>query len=974
MKLLILLFFFLSGACGLIYEVVWTKLFALSMGGTTFAISTVLAAFMGGLAFGSRYGGKWIDRRGNPLVAYGLIEGAIGLYCLVVPPLVNSIPALLSPFYDNFYNSNLFLFGFMRFFLCVAILIFPTALMGASLPVLSKYYAGNKLKFGWEIGRLYAINTLGAGVGAFVAGFILLPFYGKTFSIHFAAAINIGICAVIMFIWAVFFRNNREAGAAGSSTTASSIAASAPDTSSHSVWGKSVLIAALAVYFVNGFAGMAYQVAWTRALTLSIGASAYSFSIIVTVFIFGLAAGGAIGARIADRLRDPASAMGWTEICVGFSATWVMWGLGQLPKWIGPIISRFSANWNTLLSVEFALVGALILLPTLFMGAVFPLAIKTVGLCRSGVGEPVGLAYGVNTLGAIAGSVAAGFVLMPSVGLQNTITIANALNWLAGACLLAAASSSRGGLRWLKSAAPLFAGILLTILMPRWDKAIMNSGPFIYEIKESENRQFRKKEELLFYKDDADTTVTVFKFDDGRIFLRVNGKTDASTGRDMTTQELSGHIPMLMHPNPKKVCVVGLASGVTLGAITRYNVDSVDSIELSSAVVEAANIFKPWNYDAMHDPRVLSMVGDGRNHLSMTKKKYDVIISEPSNPWIAGEAALFTREYFESALERLNPGGIFCCWLQGYNMAPDEFVMLMRTFQSVFHEATLWETLNTMDFMLVGSENEISIDLASIRKRIEEPKIKADLDRVNIASVPELLGKFILGPRHFVMVSGEGDNHIDDLLQLEYRAPKYIYQNVGYYPELFNRVMRYREDPGAIVQIDPEKAPEGYFESIDREVKVRNLIQSAALASAQGQTIYALDNLAEAISINSRNEIARDLLKNTAHDAAFILIKRGNVESAFNIYMRTVNILPEDSEIRMQMAACYMIMGKTDEGYEQFLKAIELNSDNHIALYSAALIEIDKGEVEKAKEKLRKSLEIVPDFAPAKEALEKIAQ
>ena len=178
MRFLVLVFFFLSGACGLVYEVVWTKLFTLSMGSTTYAISTVIATFMAGLAFGSRYGGKWIDRKGDPLLTYGFLEGGVGLYCLAVPWLTSLIPIILGPFYDRYYTSNLFLFGFLRFLLSAGILIIPTALMGASLPVLARYYASDKSRFGWDVGKLYSVNTLGAVCGSFTAGFLLLPFLG----------------------------------------------------------------------------------------------------------------------------------------------------------------------------------------------------------------------------------------------------------------------------------------------------------------------------------------------------------------------------------------------------------------------------------------------------------------------------------------------------------------------------------------------------------------------------------------------------------------------------------------------------------------------------------------------------------------------------------------------------------------------------------------------------------------------------
>lgn len=964
MKLLLLLFFFLSGACGLVYEVVWTKLFSLSMGGTTYAISTVLAAFMGGLALGSRFGGKWIDRRGNPLLTYGILEGAIGLYCIAVPWLVGLIPSILGPFYDKYYVDNLFLFGLLRFILSAVILLVPTVLMGASLPVLARYYASDKARFGWEVGRLYALNTLGAGLGCFSAGFFLLPLLGQRWAIYTAAFVNIGIFLIVVACWAAFGRHKKSESTADKKPKAGGDEKSSAKPGFE--WSRTVLWAALAVYAANGFAGMAYQVAWTRALTLSIGSSAYSFTIIVTIFIFGLAIGSGAGARLTDRFRNPAAVMAWVEILVGFSAIWVMWGLGQLPKWMLPIIARFSNDWNALVITEFVIVGLLLLLPTVLMGAVFPLAVKTVGMCRRGVGEPVGLAYGINTAGAIAGSLMAGFLLIPLIGLQDTIAAANIVNWVAGAILLGAVASGGAIRRWAKTAVPVVLGILVTVWMPPWDAAIMSSGPIVYAkffTKMGDITSDRQR--IIFYRDGVDTTVAVIKKGPESVFLRVNGKTDASTDfSDMITQVLSAHIPMLVHPDPKKVCIVGLASGVTLGSVTRHPVESVDVIELSTAVVEAAFYFEKWNHGALNDPRVKIIVGDGRNHLLMTRKKYDVVISEPSNPWIAGEAALFTRQYFELVKNSLNPGGVFCCWFQGYEISPEELRMVMRTFQAVFEESTLWETLNTRDYMMVGSIAPIRFDSRTLEARMRRAKTAEDMARVEMAAAAELMGKFIMGSRRFKMAAGKGEYHEDDRLQLQYSMPRHFNYLHNFYPELYNKIIFLKEHPRAIIGSDAKKWPDEFAAALERETSARDAIQFTVYHWNLGHEKETLNFLQEAVRLSPRKKFYRSIIEGIYNDFGERLIEAGDFGEVLPFLELAVRIVPDNPALRDRLGSIYLLLGDRDSAGKQFGKALELNNRDHFALYNLGFIEFEAGNRDNASEKFRRAIEAKPDFAP----------
>lgn len=788
MSLLLLFCFLLSGAGGLIYEVVWTKLLTLVIGSTVYSISTVLVAFMGGLALGSYIGGRIIDKRGNPLLVYGILEGLIGLYCLIIPTLIDFTDPLFAVFYNRFYTGQFYFFSLLRFIVCAAILIFPTTLMGATLPVLSRYFVSNRERFGSSVGRLYAINTFGAVIGSFGSGFVLLPRLGQWKTILIAAGANLSICALVLAYWFIIGCRREEALSAGA-IHESPLLTQSPEKSVSATLVWVVLLA----YAANGFAGMVYQIAWTRALSLSLGSSTYSFSLILTAFILGLASGSAVFARVVDRLKNPEIVFGWVEFAIGFLALGVIWGLGNLPAWIVPVVVKYRDSYSLLLFVQFLLVFVLIMAPTFLMGSAFPLAVKLISMGKSGIGRPVGLAYGWNTGGAIAGSFIGGFALIPLMGIQNTIGSANIVNWIAGAALLAAGwgfvERKWAPVRFFIIAGLLATGIISNVIMPPWNKSLMDSGPFLYaSYIQSRNRSqpVNKYSDSIgaqvFYDEGVTTTVSVRQSEGGGLFLRVNGKTDASTAGDMSTQVLSGHLPLIFQQNPKDVLVVGLASGVTAGSVSKYSsVERLDIVEISEGVVEACGeFFSKYNSGVLKDPRVNLIIGDGRNHLRETNRKYDAIISEPSNPWIAGISSLFTREYFQSGRDHLRPGGAMFVWFHGYGMDPESFKAIVRTFSGVFPETYLWEmgVSTGSDFGLLGFVGQgAHLDCSSLRKRLSEPVVRSDLEKVGAGSLPRLLSGLMLGPEECAGFARRGRIHTDDLLFLEYEAPRSIYRS-----------------------------------------------------------------------------------------------------------------------------------------------------------------------------------------------------
>ncbi|MGA1842909.1 MAG: fused MFS/spermidine synthase, partial [bacterium] len=434
---LVLFSFFLSGAVGLIYEIIWTRLLRLVMGNTVFSITTVLCAFMGGLSLGSFWGGKIIDRRSDPLRIYAFLEGAIGIYSLLLPWLIRSTEIFYRPIYQN-YHSSFYLFSLIRFFFCGILLLLPTTLMGATLPVLTKFFIRASDRIGWTVGKLYAVNTFGAVLGVFSAGFLLVPAWGVRNTIYLAAMINLFICFCVYLLHRkTSLREGEPAEAKISSIKESERGFQIEsDSEEAGLLSRKSLRILLIGYGLSGFAALVYEIAWTRILALIIGSSVYAFSIMLIAFIFGLALGSTIFSPFIDKMKDLILLLAVFEMMIGLSALLVVPFFGKLPLFVVKMILQFSHNFWLLQLTEFGLIFLLMLIPTTLMGAAFPLASRIYTRTRAVIGSSVGSIYAANTIGSILGSFMAAFILIPWLGIQKTILAAVLINIIVGSVFL----------------------------------------------------------------------------------------------------------------------------------------------------------------------------------------------------------------------------------------------------------------------------------------------------------------------------------------------------------------------------------------------------------------------------------------------------------------------------------------------------------------------------------------------------------
>jgi spermidine synthase len=769
MRALFGLIFAASGAAALIYEVTWTRLLTLQLGHGIAAASTVLAAFMGGLAIGSAAGGH-LGAKLSPTSAlrwYAALELAIAALAIVLPFELAALDPLLAAAYADGNGGTTF--ALLRFITSLLLLALPAAAMGATFPIASRWFVQSAGAAARDAGTLYATNTIGAALGALTAGFVLLPFMGLYGATAIAVVLNVAAAG------GAYLLSNRE--------IPEPVTAGAPapppkrrrpgKTATPTRMVHSLAVAAVALG-MSGFASLTLQVIWTRLLALILGPTTYAFSIIVSVFITGLAVGAALSSRIATRVRQPIIGL---SVCLALSVGLAAASASLVDRGllsIAEVVSQPNVQFSDVLLRQALLALALLAPMTVAFGAAFPFAVAAATRRDETVAADLGLIYAVNTTGAIAGALLAGFVFIPAAGLHGSLRIVTALGAVGALTLLWIGRTS--GRARVGAAALALSVLALGLWLPQWDRLLLSSGAYKYAaaLQGPDVRTSLTAGELLYYREGASATVAVRR-SAGTTSMAIDGKVDASNGGDMLTQRLLAHVPLLLHDDPKRVAIIGLGSGVTLGsALAHPTVERADVLEISSAVVEASRYFEAENRGAIKDPRTRLIIGDGRTHLALSREQYDVIVSEPSNPWMAGIASLFTREFFEAAKARLRPGGVLCQWAHTYDISTRDLQSIVATFLSVFPEGTLW-LVGDGDVLLIGSNEPMEPKLQRTHTTWHRPGVRADLESVNVTSPNHILSQYISGGADLARWAGNAPIQSDNRAALEFSGPQSIF-------------------------------------------------------------------------------------------------------------------------------------------------------------------------------------------------------
>ena len=765
----VIYFLFLgSGATSLIYEVLWLRQLILVFGSTLFATSAILSTFMGGLALGAFAAGKVLDRRSlSPLRLYGLLELGIGFYALAVPSLFSALTPLYRLAWEAGGSGSFLLFSLAKLAGIAAVLLPPTVLMGATLPAMARLVADDPLRIGGKVGTLYAVNTFGAAAGTFLAGFVLVPGIGMQKTGWATVTANL-----ILALTALGLSRRAVLPAAGVSH--------APSTGSGARAPRRIGLI-LIVFGLSGFSAMVLEVAWTRALALVVGSSVYAFSLMLLAFLVGLASGGATFSGLLRRhpLLDPRILLALLLATAGVLAYATAFVLLRLPQLFAEVYFAWSPGPTGWLAVQFAL-GLLVMFPTTFvLGGIFPAVLQLHARSLDRVAGSVGTVYASNTLGTIVGAGAGGFLLLPLLGVRDSVLTVAALEIVLGLMVALAAVDAPRRFRWALAAPMALALAVLPFARPHWDTRLMNSGAYytLPDMPEADSWaafvRSMEHERVVFAKEGLTSSVLVVdQLDRGNRYVAVNGKIEASTLADMETQLMCSHLPLLLHPSPRDVMVIGLASGITAGAAATHPVERIRIVEVEAAMVPAARLFSDFNGNVLDDPRVTLSINDARNELEFSNETYDVIISEPSNPWMTVASNLFTEDFFRLARTRIRPRGIFLQWIQTYCLPAEDLRSIVAAFRSAFPHVLLFQTMEGVDLLMLGSEDPLRFDMDRMAGRMSELSVRMDLARIEVRRPADLLPLFALGDQEVDGLVDGAPRNTDDNARVEFSAPR----------------------------------------------------------------------------------------------------------------------------------------------------------------------------------------------------------
>ncbi len=790
---LLLLLFAGSGCSALIYETVWYQLLQLAIGSTSVSLGVLLATFMGGLCIGS----VWLPRLKrtgqHPLRVYGYLELGIAASAILVHfllPLINSVyvagaehgmPGML-----------------LRGLIAAVCLLPPTILMGASLPAIVRWLKSTPNGVAWY-GLLYGANTAGAVFGCLLAGFYLLRIYNMAIATYAAAAINV---AIALGSFALAARTPHQASAPEPANTAP---LPAPPSDGIPRWAVYATIA------LSGATALGAEVVWTRLLGMLLGLTVYIFSIILAVFLIGLALGSGLGSLMLRSVR-PRLALGWSQVLLTAGIAWTAWIIStSLPYWpINPLLTM--SPWHTF---QLDMVRCLwaILPPTLLWGASFPLAVAALaeeggGPTNSDPGQTVGSVYAANTLGAIIGALMVSLVLIPWIGTQDTQRVLVWVSLAAGVLILIPYIRAR---KSPGAAAGLAAGVVLSAWLAS------NLAPVPGELIAYGRRMAMNfgRSEVLYTVEGRNSSVAITRWNDGAIEIDVNGHVEATTEPyDMKLQRMVGHLPGMLHPNAKSVLGIGFGAGVSAGTFTRYpGIEHITVCEIEPVIPPTSTrFFGKQNYEVYRNPKTRVVFDDARHYLMTTKDMYDIIASDPLDVFAKGTAAIYSKEYFDAVKRHLNPGGLFTLYVPLYESDVRTVKSELATFFEAFPHSTIWA--NTVggqgyDMVFMGHLEEPKINLDEMQARLDRPDyapVAQSLHEIGVNTMVDLLSNYAGQNADLGKWSAGAEINRDIDLRLQYLGGWGI--NSTMEDAIYRQLLGFRQMPPMVFTGSPERVRE----------------------------------------------------------------------------------------------------------------------------------------------------------------------
>ena len=971
MRTLILTCFFLSGMTGLIYQILWTRMIVKVIGAAPFAVSIVLSIFMGGLGVGSYLAGRTVDRYSQHeklLRIYAILEIIIGCYALIIPFMLTFFKPIYAFAYNHLFGYFI-LYNLFTFIGCALILCVPVICMGATLPILCRFYIDSLTHLGARAGRLYGLNTIGAAVGSLICGFWLINYLGVQGTLIFAVLVNI-LIGLSCFL-ASYQLTTLPIAESNAPEIIEKVPTEAPRQMNLSQ-PTAEINGALIIFAVSGFCAMAYEVIWTKLLGLIVGPTTYSFTIVLVTFILGLGLGSLIFGWIADKIKNHIWLLVGSQIIAGLLVLAISQLLGNSQLFFGKLIFSFKDNFILLNIAKAGFLFVFLFPSTLFLGATFPLVTKICTQSVSKVARTIGFAYAINIIGAVLGSFCAGFVLIPLVGKEHGLSMVIGLQLISSMVIAYYVLNKKQHRmdRLAFAAVAVISGLFLCFHFPEWDHHSLSSGQY-YNF--SNKKAFKgkswldvlfngpeilakaEKGELVYYGDGIGGFTTVVKYLkplDVDYVMANSGKADASSHKDMPTQTLSAHIPMLFHPNPKNVMVLGLASGVTAGEALNYDIDRLDVLEINPQVVRGSDFFRKWNNHVLSNSKTNLIIQDGRIHLALTRQKYDVIISEPSNPWMAGLATLFTREMFVLAKDRLNHDGIFVQWVHTYGMDWGTIAMIGRTFAEIFPNSVLLSTAPSgigWDYLLVGFKGQNQLTLENAERNL----VYLQKSQNVTLSDPKLLYRLIVSENPAELF-GEGPVNKDAWPLLEFEAPKLVYQ----------------DDPTIITTIQAKKWLRQETQSVIQQVmsNVDTQIDFAAFALSVKAPFTGMVDISEATPAQKERyfKLVEDYAGNNHFDFAILdnadLERRCRAVQIAAIQNKS-DLTGNDVSSYLYLADLYNKNDRPDDAINACLKVLQIEPDNVMTHSFLGALFVEQNDFDQAVYHFNEALRLNPNLA-----------
>ena len=951
--------FIVSGATGLVYQIAWFKYLSLFLGNTTYAQTVVLATFMGGLAIGASLWGRKADRSKSPIKLYAGLELFIGIYCIVYPALLSvAKSAFIATVHAFQLPSDGGTVLALKLLISAIMLLFPTILMGGTLPVLVRFISHSVEESGKNVATLYFLNSLGAVLGSLLGGFFLIQMAGLQATVIAAGLVNILIAGVAFLL--------------GMRVPAMPALREEPEPEiERSVTDRQALLA-VGVAGVSGLAAMIYEVAWVRLLIPVLGSSTYSYTLMLVAFISGITIGSWLVAVFIRKIRNIFGALALCQLGVGLSMALMLPLYGRIPYafWhLGAILTRSEGTYPIFLILQFAIGFLIMIVPTIFLGMSLPLASRIATRSVVVLGKSVGTVFSVNTLGTVLGSLGAGLILIPLIGVRHAMEVGFVLNLLSGIVLSYfddASSKLRRGV--LTGIAVVLTGLTIS-LGSNWNESVTLTGVFRqFGGSRTPPRSYAEFEKIvgsnmvIFYKEGASATVGVIEQPIGsgtQNVLLINGKGDASSVSDLPTQVLLGQVPMMFHPRPDTVLVIGFGSGVTVGSVLTHPVKLVESVEISPEVITASKYFEHVNNRPLADSRVRLYVDDALAYLKLASTSYDVIISEPSNPWIAGIGNLYSTEFFEVCKNKLKSHGLMVQWFHLYEVDDETFRLVVRTFRSVFPHVTVWQSLTT-DVLLVGSAEVLGIDEEKLAAKLKIEKVKADLARIQISDPATLLSLQMISEGPVREYASSGPLNTEDKPLLEHWAPKAFFVNRGVTE--INRFDERRVFGRSDLLLDQVMAKR----ALTDEEKLN--IGMLHAEPNKGNLSIAYSMLADFLSAHPKDVRTLDALSSLCE-------RLGRPEERIRYLERHVALVPEDPALLEQLAWAVYSSGRNlataftsfDASHaEKLLKrCVELSADT-VDFYRVRMGDIYFGtqQYQLAFDSYRKALQIRERYTP----------